>query len=408
MKRMVFALWALALIVALAPPADAALQISWRTEVAAAQNDVAVGPGGAVYVVGRGPAGSKPWEKSLATVARLTTAGEVVWKRSWHPHPERPRAFLANAVSVAVSPTTGIVYVAGTVQRFNCEGGGWFIRAYGPQGQFLWMTGTRRAWYCKAPGPQTIADVATRGNLVVAATAGTGCCGESALLDGFVRGYTPKLEPLWRTNFEPPAPAEPGWFDIADSLAISPDGSVYAAGWAAVEFSSGESTPAGAMLIQKFGHGGASLWSKRPGVPLGNPRSVSMKLLVDRMIVGADLRGGGIWLGRLALSAAEVWHRTWGSDTDIRAGMGGVAVDADGRIWATGTRRDPSDGGQNVYVRRYSAVGTLLSFLAIDPNPKWVQGNGIDTAGTSGFVVGTRYDRPSYRQLDGELWRVNS
>jgi hypothetical protein len=407
MKRMVVFACVLALALTAAPAANAALQKTWQTNVGAAMKDVAVGPGGAIYVVGQGPAGSQPYQGAHAIVSRLTASGDVVWTRGWQPHPERPKAFITDAVSVAVSPTTGVVYVGGTVQRYNCEGGGWFIRAYGPNGRFLGMSGPQRAWYCRPPGPQTLTDVAVRGNLVVAAVAGTGCCGTSAFVDGFIRGFTTSLKPLWRSNFEPPAPAKPGWFDIADSVTIATDGTVYAAGWAAIEFSAGETTPAGAMLVQRFGHGGTSLWSKRPHVALGNTRGVRMELLGDRMIVGADLRGGGIWFGALTLRAAQLWHRTWGSDAAIRAQMGGVAVDANGRIWVVGTRLDPS-GGRNTYVRRYGATGMLLATLTIDQKAPWLLGNGVDTLGRTGFVVGTRYDPAHYRLLHGQVWRIDS
>jgi hypothetical protein len=408
MKRILVLTCALAVALTLAPAASAALETTWRTNVGAAMNDVAVGRGGAVYVVGQGPAGSQPFEGAHATISRLTTSGDILWTRGWQPHPERPKAFITNAVAVAISPTTGVVYVAGTVQRHNCEGGGWFIRAYGPNGRFLGMTGTRRAWYCRPPGPQTIADVTVRGNLVVAAVARTGCCGESAFVDGFIRGYTTDLKSLWRSKFEPPAPAKPGWFDSADSVAIAPDGSVYAAGWAAIESSAGEVTPAGAMLVEKFGHGGQPLWSKRPGVPVRNTRGVSMELLGDRMVVGADRRGGGVWLGALTLTTAMRWHRTWGADADIKAQLGGVAADATGRIWLAGTRRDPHDGGSNVYVRRYSATGTLIAPLTINEKSKWVLGRAVDTLGSTGFVAGTRHDKASFELLHGQVWRVNS
>jgi hypothetical protein len=405
-KKILVVACALSMTLALAPSADAALQTSWRTGLAGGMNDVAVGPGGAIYVVGQGPAGAKPYERAHMTLSRVTPSGDVVWTRRWQPHPERPKAFLTNGRAVAVS-TSGIVYVAGTVQRFNCEGGGWFVRAYGPNGRFLSMTGTRRAWYCKAPGPQTITDVAVGSDLVVVAAAKTGCCGEGALVDGYVRGYTRTLKPMWRSDFEPPAPAKRSWFDVPDSVAIAANGAVYAAGWAATRFSTGESTPPGAMLVEKYGHAGASLWTKRPGVPLRGTRGVSLELLADRMVVGADLRGGGIWLGALSLTASPLWHRAWGADTAIKAMIGAVAVDANGAIWVAGTRRDPN-GGTNPFVRRYNASGTLRGTLTIDEKPKRVYGNSVDTLGTAGFAVGTRVDPATYRLLRGQVWRVNS
>jgi hypothetical protein len=395
-----------AALVLVAPPANAALEVGWRQNVAGSVNDMATGPGGAIYAVGQGPADSQPWRTAFGTVSRLTAMGDVVWTRRWTPR-MKPRRFLTDPVSVAVSQTTGVVYVAGNVQRSNCEGGGWFIRAYGPQGRFLWMTGTPRAWHCRPPGPQVLADVAVRGDLVVASVAGTGCCGTSAREEGRIRAYTPHLRLRWTSQFEPPPPAQRQWFDLADSLAIATDGTVYAAGWAATEFSDGETTPAGAMLVAKYSHAGDRLWSRRPGVRLRSTLSMSMELLSNHMVIGAEPNAGGIWLGALRLNTSKIWHRSWGSEAAIKAAMGGVAVDADGRIWVAGTRRDP-EGGSNVYVRRYSGLGVLVSTLTIDDAPRRQRGNAVDTLGRTGFVGGFSYRSSDYTLLHGHVWRVNS
>jgi len=405
MKRLLAFFSVFGLVIALAPAVNAALETTWRTDIVAASNDVATGPGGAVYAVGRGPAGTVSWDRGRATVTRLTTAGDVVWSRAWQPHPERPRAFRTNAVAVAVGDN-GVVYVVGTVQRFNCEGGGWFIRAYSPNGRLLHAAGTQRAWYCRPPGPQTVRDVAVRGDLVVVATAATGCCGELARVDGYLRGFTTGLRSLWRTNFEPPAPANAAWYDAADSVAIARDGSVYAAGWAAIERSNGETTPAGALLIQKVRHGGTTLWARRPGVPMGYDPAVSLALGSDRMIVGAQLRGGGTWLGQLTLTADPVWHRVWGVAAEIRARIGGVALDATGRIWMVGTRRDLTDNGINVFVRRHGPAGVLVGSLTIDQPARWVRGNAVATLGDAAFAVGTTYVPATGVLISGEVWRV--
>ena len=404
MRRM-FALFSvIGLVIALAPAAGAALQTAWQTDIVAASNDVAIGPGGAVYVVGQGPSGTQAWEGGHATLTRLTAAGDVVWSRSWQPHPERPKAYMTKALAVAVGGN-GVVYVVGTVQRHGCEGGGWFIRSYGPNGRFLNMGAPQRAWYCRPPGPQTVRDVAVRGDLVVVATAGTGCCGESRLIDGYIRAYTTDLRPLWRSNFEPPAPADPTWFDAADSVAIAADGSVYAAGWAAIEPSDGETLSNGALLIEKLGHGGTTLWARRAGVAMGDDTHVSMALGADRMIVGAELRGGGAWLGQLTLRATPVWHRIWGVAPEIRAQLGGVALDSTGRIWMVGTRRDGS-GGSNPFVRRFGPTGVVAGSLTIDLPATWVKGNAVATLRDTAFVAGTTYEPSSSVLVSGEVWRV--
>lgn len=405
MRRALTTVVTLVLLLAMAPAADAALATRWRTDIGAAANDVAVGPHGAIYVVGAGPPGTLSYEGGRATISRLSSTGRVKWTRTWKPHPERPRAFMAEATAVAVG-ANGVVYVVGNVRRFNCEGGGWFVRSYSPRGKLLHTAGPESAWYCGSPGPQIVRDVAVRGDLVVVAAVRTGCCGTSALLDGYLRGYSTDLRTRWRSNFEPPSPTPRKWFDVADSVSIAGDGSVFAAGWSAIKRSNGEIEVPGSLTVAKYGHAGRPRWSKRPGVAMGYDGRVSMALGPNRMLIGAQMRGSGVWAGRLTMRAVPVWQRTWGGDATIRATLGGVATDSLGRLWLTGSRKDSSDAGRNVFVRRYGASGTVTGSLTIDSVPRWVQGDAVATLGSAAFVGGTA-SRPRHSVLlSGKVWRV--
>ena len=406
LRRAMTVVAAITLVFVAAPSAQAAFAPAWRTDLGAAANDVAVGPGGAIYAVGYAPPGSPSFSQGRAIVSRLTPAGDVVWTRTWKPHPERPKAFMATAVAVAVGDN-GVVYVVGNVQRFNCEGGGWFVRAYSPHGKLLHAAGPESAWFCNPPGPQIVRDVAVHGDTVVVAAARTGCCGTAALLDGYLRAFSTKLHPRWSTNFEPPGPTPRRWYDVADSLGITGNGAIYAAGWSATKHSNGESTPPGSLTIELVGHGGNAKWSHRPGVPMGYDGAVSMALGNSRLLVGADMRGGGVWAGRLSAIGTPVWHRTWGGDKSIRARLGGVAADSLGRLWLSGSRVDGSDHGRNVFVRRYGATGALHGSLTIDLAPRWVEGTAVSTLGTTGFATGRAFSPAHSTFLRGHVWRIN-
>jgi hypothetical protein len=406
MRRTLALVAGLALVLVVAPAAQAALAPAWRTNLGAAANDVAVGPGGALYAVGYAPPGTPEFQKGRAIVSRMTTSGDVMWTRTWKPHPERPKAFMATAVAVAVGEN-GVVYVVGNVQRFNCEGGGWFIRAYSPHGKLLHSGGTESAWYCRRPGPQIVRDVAVRGDLVVVSAARTGCCGTAALLDGYLRGYSTKLHARWTSNFEPPAGTPHRWYDVADSVGISDAGFVYAAGWSATRHSNGETTPRGALTIERFGHGGNSKWSRRPGVVMPYDGAVSMVLTGSRLLVGAQMRSGGISAESLSATATPVWRRTWGNDKSIRAQLGGVATDSLGRLWLSGSRIDGSDSGRNVFVRRYGASGALTGSLTIDLAPRWADGTSVATLGTTAFATGRTFSRAHDSFLTGKVWRIS-
>src|SRR4051794_1294065 len=123
MRRTLALVAGLALVLVVAPAAQAALAPAWRTNLGAAANDVAVGPGGALYAVGHAPPGTPEFKKGRAIVSRMTTSGDVMWTRTRKPPPERPKAFVAAAVAAAVGDDA-VVYVVGHVQRFNCEAGG--------------------------------------------------------------------------------------------------------------------------------------------------------------------------------------------------------------------------------------------------------------------------------------------
>jgi hypothetical protein len=112
-------------------------------------------------------------------------------------------------------------------------------------------------------------------------------------------------------------------------------------------------------------------------------------------------------LGALTLTAAPIWHRTWGGTPEIRAQLGGVAVDATGRTWMVGTRLDRSDNGTNVFVRRYGPTGVLAGILTIDQATRWVLGNSVATLSNIAFAVGTRYDKSTGVLKSGEVWRVH-
>jgi len=135
--------------------------------------------------------------------------------------------------------------------------------------------------------------------------------------------------------------------------------------------------------------------------------AVSMALRPSQLLVGADMKGGGIWAARLSTAAAAVWHRTWGGDKTIRAKLGGVSADSLGRLWLSGSRVDGSDHGRNVFVRRYGATGALRGSLTIDLAPRWVEGTAIATLGSTGFATGRAYSPAHSAYLRGHVWRVN-
>jgi hypothetical protein len=76
-------------------------------------------------------------------------------------------------------------------------------------------------------------------------------------------------------------------------------------------------------------------------------------------------------------------------------------VDASKSTWVVGTRRDPSDHGLDVFVRRFGPGGASLGGLSFDAGVRRLIGGGIAPRGTSAYVTGSA-TAPS----SGLVWRV--
>lgn len=403
MRRSLMLVPVLALLFLGAPSAQAEPHMDWKRTAGAAAEDVAVGPGGAVYVVGHDrPATS---EEDYATITRFTTGGDVVWTRAWQFHPERPRAFVENAGAVAVADD-GVVYVTGSVIRHGCEGGGWFVQAYGPNGRLLHTYGTVHRWTCHI-GPQYANDVAVDGSLVVVAVSDYGCCGDAGLSDGSVWAFDRSLDRRWRVDFEPPAPADPAWYDDTKTIAIGAGGTIYASGWAASDAGiEGVRAPVGSLVVMRLSATGTVVWSRRSGVPMGGGGAVVSKLDGDDLLVATSTREGGTWLARLRSDGSPVWQHSWGASPQIKGVPSDLTVDAFGRTWLAGTRRDLGDNGTNPFVRVYGPAGRLLSGFVFDISARAVRGTGVATLGRAGFMSGVqRVDRLTDVGL---VWRTRA
>ena len=88
------------------------------------------------------------------------------------------------------------VYVVGDVSQANMEGGGFFIRKYGPAGNPQWKDTTEGGWVHGADVPEVATGVAVSGTRVVVTGHGYGCCG-SRLDDGWIRLYRSDGTLLW-------------------------------------------------------------------------------------------------------------------------------------------------------------------------------------------------------------------
>ena len=422
-KRLLLLVAALTLLTAsaaaAAPPKAVALTISWQKQLGMDLRSVAVSPTGAIYVAGSRLNGTF---ETKALLAKLTPAGDVVWTRTWLPSNKVSHAtgfpFWSTRATAVTVADDGTIYVTGFVEKTNCEGGGWFIRKYGPSGKLLHAFGryqkTKLA-QCTLR-PQFTSDIAARGKLVVVAGQDFGCCDDPAT-DGWVRAFNARLRPRWKAQFEPPASTPSAWFDTADGVAIGDGGSVFAGGWASSEppatgFAS--FTGNGAVVLEKLNPTGGLLWTRTTGATMfADSGLVAVAARGDRVMVSAPVDGTGVawgstkrtraWLGRFKPDGPLVWTRTWGLRKTAAAEPTDVAVDASRSTWVIGTKRDPSDHGLNVFVRRFGPGGASLGGISLDGGVTRLRGGGIAPRGAAAFATGSA-TAPS----SGRVWRLQS
>jgi len=416
-RRLLLLVVALTILATTAPQSAAALTTSWQKELGVSLTSVAVGAHGSIYVAGS-QANGKFQTKSF--LAKLSPTGTVLWTRTWLPSNKINPAthtpwYSARATAVAVA-TDGTIVVTGFVEKINCEGGGWFIRKYGPSGKTLHSFGRfqkRRLQQCTL-APQSTSAIAVRGNLVVVAGQDFGCCDDPAS-DGWVRAFDGRLRPRWEAPFEPPTTIPQPWYDTAEGISLGAGGNVYVGGWASTEPpASGFDTfsGVGAVVLEKLDATGSLAWSHTTGATMfrgSGPVSVSVR--GDRAMVSAPVDGTGIrwtasqrthaWLGRFTLDGALVWSREWGLSKKHAAAPTGISVDASMSTWVVGTQRDPTDHGLNVFVRRFGPGGKQLGQRSIGGGVSRTEGGGIAARAAAAYATGTTV-APS----TGRVWRV--
>ena len=376
-----------------------------------------MGPKGAIYVAGSRLNGTF---ETKALLAKLTPAGDVVWTRTWLPSNKVSHAtsfpFWSTRATAVTVADDGTIYVTGFVEKTNCEGGGWFIRKYGPSGKLLHAFGryqkTKLA-QCTLR-PQFTSGIAAHGHLVVVAGQDFGCCDDPAT-DGWVRAFNARLRPRWKAQFEPPAPTPRTWFDTADGVAIGSGGNVFAGGWASSEPPAtgfATFTGIGAVVLEKLSSTGGLLWTRTTGATMfADSGLVAVAARGDRVMVSAPVDGSGVvwgstkrtraWLGRFTSDGPLVWTRTWGLRKTTAAEPTDVGVDASGSTWVVGTKRDPSDHGLDLFVRRFGPGGSPQGARSFDGGVTRLRGGGIAPRGSAAFVTGSA-TAPS----SGRVWRI--
>jgi hypothetical protein len=400
-RRSLLSLLVAVALVAVFAPSASAIPVHWTAKDGRAFNDVARGPDGSLYVAGT--------DRSSITVAaslrKYSADGTLRWTRSWVPYPQAS----AQGFAVAVGDD-GTIYLMG-ILRGECEGEGWFVRAYKPGGELRWKYVTPGWASCSLAEYAT--DIAVRDNLVVVSGFSHGCCGDQ-FHDGWINAFSANLHPRWRANTEPPS-TPLGWFDTAYGVGISAPGAIFVSGWAATASIPREVSPTpGTPFLEKLDIHGHKIWSHRasPSMPT-QYLPVVLGMSGNRVVIAAGVGGKDVawglapttgWVASYTLQGKLRWQNRFGGGKDEAAAPTGVGIDPEGRTWLLSTRRDAHDRGTDALVRLYSPTGKLHSKRRIDPSDRYVRTGGIAAFNTGAAAAG--WIGTQYQYKGGRLWRL--
>ena len=402
MRRTMLALLVtVGLVVELAPAANA-VTVRWTKRVGRAAVDVASAPDGSIYVVSTD-------SRSItvaATLHKYDAQGNLRWSRHWLPFPHAS----THAVGVAIAEN-GTIYMLG-LARGQCEGEGWFVRAFAPGGELRWKYVTPGWATCGLA--EAASDIDVQGDLVVVSGTSFGCCSDM-FHDGWVQSFSAALQRRWRANVEPPAPTPHSWFDTATGVSIGDGGGIYASGWAATRGGITEMTPTpGTPILEKLTSNGGRVWSRRASVSMPTMfLPVSVATGGNGVVIAAGIKGKGAgwgqspttgWVASYSTAGSRKWQRAFGGGTETAAAPTGVAIGFTGLLWVIGTQRDATDHGTDVFVRTYAPHGNLVDKLRIDAAKRLLTSGGIDDRGTGAVATGWLGDE--YRTHGGRVWRL--
>ena len=305
----------------------------------------------------------------------------------------------------------GTIYMLG-IARGQCEGEGWFVRAFAPGGELRWKYVTPGWATCGLA--EAASDIDVQGDLVVVSGTSFGCCSDM-FHDGWVQSFSASLQRRWRADVEPPAPTPHNWFDTATGVSIGDGGGIYASGWAATRGGITETTPTpGTPILEKLTSNGGRVWSRRASVSMPTMfLPVSVAARGDGVVIAAGIKGKGAgwgqspttgWVASYSTAGSLGWQRSFGGGTETAAEPTGVAISFTGLLWVIGTQRDATDHGTDVFVRTYAPHGNLVDKLRIDAAKRLLTSGGIDDRGTGAVATGWLGDQ--YRTHGGRVWRL--
>ena len=289
-------------------------------------------------------------------VRKYDALGNVAWSQTWHPQGTR-----VNGLDVTVD-ADGAIYVVGDVARANLEGGGYFLRKYGPSGELRWRRVSEGGYVDGPDIPETATGVSAFGRHVIVVGHRYGCCG-SAADDGWIRSFEPNGSERWTRNFEVPD-VDRRTNDVALEVDTDARGA-YVVGHVETARRTDLSVRVDTELVaQKVSFTGERLWTFMlrdrdvRDSDQGTDVAVGAGVYVIGDVNGRRFSHGEGFAARITREGRLDWRRIWGEPADGIA-PSGVDVTVSGDPLVVGTIADPDDATLDVFLRLIDADGSL-------------------------------------------------
>ena len=361
-------------------------ETTWGGTGADVATDVATAPDGSAYLVGSTDSFAVDPFGQPATrmfIVKLSN-GAVVWQRIWNG----PTIVGVTDASVTVAPG-GSVYVAG----ITADGGGdAVLLKFDPNGNLLW----ERAW----GGPQldSAAEVATHRDGSVYVAGRTTSFGPSSA-GVFVLKFDPAGNLVWQRL----------WDDAAgfEALAVTPDGSVYAA---SSRLRPNSDLAEFDVMVLKLAPPGSLVWARTYAAGEAVDARGGMAAAADGSIYTAGAiqaaKGGIVGIAALVLKIGPDGSLLFGKKCCTRSGDTGegIGVAPDGSVLLAGTTTDLGVGFQDAFVARLDSAGKKVTGAATWGSTGFETGGGVAAAADNTVqLAATTSQGPPYSLLPAQL-----
>ena len=303
---------------------------------------IAVDGSGNVYVTGSETVSG---EKDNIWVRKYDSDGEEVWTKTYNGTADGSDEGYGIAVD-----GSGNVYVTGSEWGGKKEKANIWVRKYDTSGNKVWISthnGTADRIDCGY-------GIAVDGSGNVYVTGSEWVAEQSDNI--WVRKYDSGGNEVWISTHNGTASSR----DRGHGIAVNGSGNIYVTGYETVTDESSN------IWVRKYDTDGNVVWTKthngtanleNEGYGIALDGSGNVYVTGYEKVTGED---SNIWVRKYDSDGNEVWTRTYNGTADGNDRGHGIAVDASGNVYVTGSEY-VTDEEDNIWVRKYACPFTITT-----------------------------------------------